>query len=92
VGGFVAYRCPGCGYEEPRLPLGRGRRPGPCLALFRCPNCRGVGTTWVSGERPPACGYCYHEEIELLPDDTRALDCPRCGGPGEVRPLAETWE
>lgn len=88
----MAYRCTACGYAEPRLALGRGRRPAPYLALFRCRNCRAVGTTWVGGGRPPLCTYCYDEAIELVPDDTRTLDCPRCGGPGRVSVLDGVWE
>ena len=92
MGGFVAYRCDACGYEEPRLPLGRGRQEGPYLALYRCDNCRGVGTAWVFPDRPPLCSYCYHEEIVLLADDTALIDCPRCGEPGRVVPVEGDWE
>jgi hypothetical protein len=92
MGAFVSYHCRHCRYEEPKIGVGRGRHPFPYLALYRCARCKTVGSTWVHEGQPPRCGVCYEEGVTLLADDTRRIDCPKCGNPASFRPVAGSWE
>jgi hypothetical protein len=92
MGGFVDYHCRHCRTEQTEIPVGRGRTASPYLKLFRCTRCKTVGSTWVEDDRPPRCGTCYEEGVELLPDDVTRIDCPRCGQPARFTPRAGGWE
>jgi hypothetical protein len=92
VGGFVAYRCKHCRYEESEIGIGKGKNPFPFLALFRCNKCKSVGSTWIQEHSTPRCGLCYEEGVTLLPDDTTHIDCPRCGKPAQFTPMEGSWE
>jgi len=92
MGGFVDFHCRHCRLELPEIPFGAGRNPSPALALFRCRRCKTVGSTWVYPGRTPQCGTCYEEGVELLPDDARDIDCPKCGKPARLTPRDGHWE
>lgn len=86
MGGYVDFRCQHCRYQETDIGVGKGKRPFPCLALFRCARCKSTGSTWVKENATPRCGLCYEEGVTLLPDDTTHIDCPRCGKPALFTP------
>lgn len=92
MGGFVDYRCQHCRTEFDDIPVGKGRQPSPYLALFRCTRCKTVGSTWVESNRAPRCGTCYEEGVELLPDDTADIVCPKCGNVARIMPKSGSWE
>jgi len=92
MGGFVDYRCRHCRTEIEDIPVGRGRQASPYLALFRCVRCKTVGSTWIENNQPARCGTCYEEGVELLPDDTTRITCPKCGEPANLTPKTGSWE
>jgi len=92
VGGFVDFSCKHCRYEQPDIGVGRGKRAYPYLALLRCAGCKCIGSTWIYEDGVAKCGICYHDAPVLLPDDTRQLDCPRCGKPATLTPKEGSWE
>ncbi|HEX9625841.1 MAG TPA: hypothetical protein VGA00_02760 [Acidiferrobacterales bacterium] len=92
MGGFVDFYCRHCRYAETDIGVGRGREEFPFLRLFRCDNCKSVGSTWVHENRIPRCSVCYHDAVTLLADDTRKLNCPKCGDPAEFVAKEGSWE
>ena len=92
MGIVVDFKCGFCKYEETNIGVGRGKNEFPFLVLFRCDNCKSIGSTWVYDKKIPLCSICYHDEIIILPDDTRRLNCPKCGEPAVITPRDETWE
>ncbi len=93
MGHKVDFACRACRYEERDLGVGRGRRPWPVLRLFRCDNCRSVGSAWVDEGGLARCSLCYHDDIVLLPDDAASVACPKCEERGVfTHHLGETWE
>lgn len=93
MGHKADFRCFGCRYEENDLAVGRGRRPGPYLRLFRCDNCHSIGSTWIEEGKTPRCSFCYHDEVKLLPDDVTLVECPKCEQRGTiVHRRDDTWE
>lgn len=92
MGGFVDFHCRQCRTEITEIPVGRGKQPFPYLALFRCRGCKTVGSTWIEENRPVRCGTCYEEGVELLPDDSTHLSCPKCGQPARLTPREGAWE
>lgn len=92
MGGFVDFKCRSCKYEETDIGAGRGRQAFPYLALFRCDNCKSVGSTWIHENRIPRCGACYSDGVTLLPDDVRVINCPKCGEPASFSPGKGSWE
>lgn len=92
MGGFVDFHCRHCRTELTEIPVGKGRVPSPWLALFRCAKCKTVGSTWVEDGRPARCGTCYEEGVELLPDGTTRISCPRCGEPARFSPRDGRWD
>ena len=92
MGSFVDFACKNCHYEEKAIGIGRGRNELPYLALFRCDHCHSIGSTWVHANRVPVCGNCYHDGLTLLPDDSRGVNCPKCGEPAKLTPKEGGWE
>lgn len=92
MGWFVDFRCRHCRYEELDIGVGRGRNEFPFLVLFRCDNCKTVGSTWVYENRLPICSHCYHDAVMVLPDDTVCVNCPKCGEPATLTRQEGTWE
>lgn len=92
MGFFVDFKCDFCKYEERAIAVGHGKSPIPFLALFRCDHCRSVGSTWVQERRIPHCSLCYHDAVTILPDDTRRLNCPKCGDPARITVGEGSWE
>jgi hypothetical protein len=92
VGGFVNFHCKQCRYEVTEIGVGKGKHPFPFLALYRCPKCKTVGSTWVNESETPRCGVCYEEGVTLLQDNTTHIDCPRCGKPAQFMPQEGVWE
>lgn len=87
---FICHRCH---YEERDIAIGHGRQPLPFLALFSCSNCHSVGSSWVGGERPVRCSFCYDEAITILADDTTAVACPKCQEPAYLtHRFDDVWE
>jgi len=91
VGSYVGFRCRYCGYEQPDIPLGRGRDAQQSLELFTCKRCRTVGSTWVRQGETPLCGHCYDEAIELPDPASGRITCPRCGEVGKLVPGQGEW-
>ena len=92
MGGFVDFACKHCRYEENDIGVGRGKREFPYLVLYRCDNCHSIGSAWVHENRAPLCTLCYHDDLTLLPDDTRSVNCPKCGEPAGLTPKEGRWE
>lgn len=92
MGGFVDFRCTHCRLEMEEIPVGKGRRPWPYLALYRCTRCKTVGSTWIQEDQPARCSVCYEDGVTLLPDDTTRVDCPKCGKPAQFTPRDGSWE
>ncbi len=93
MGHKVDFLCRACHYEERDLGVGCGRRPQPCLRLFRCDNCHSIGSTWVGAGGIPRCSLCYHDAITLLADDVMGVACPKCAAPGTFAHHREdVWE
>lgn len=92
MGFFVDLKCSACKYEETSLGVGRGKNPTPFLALFRCDRCKSIGSTWVQDGRNPRCSLCYHDAVTILPDDTRSVDCPKCGKPARIAVSEGSWD
>jgi predicted RNA-binding Zn-ribbon protein involved in translation (DUF1610 family) len=92
MGGFVKFSCMNCGYTEERIGYGHGNNPEPRLQLYRCGQCKTVGSTWVEGDRPPLCGGCYNKEITLLESKNASFDCPRCDTAARLSVREDTWE
>ena len=92
MGGFVSFKCALCRYEEPEIGVGRGHAEFPFLALYRCDNCKTIGSTWVEQNRLPRCAGCYHDAITILPDNTRRVNCPKCGEPARITPRDGDWQ
>ncbi len=92
MGGFVDFKCRFCRYEVTGIGVGRGRDEFPFLALYRCDHCQSVGSTWIHEQRIPHCSLCYHDAVTILPDDTRRVNCPKCGEPASVSPGPGSWE
>lgn len=91
MGTFVDFKCGYCKYEENHIGVGHGSNPSPRLALFRCPSCKTVGSTWVYPDRDPVCAHCYHEDIEILDAGARTVTCPKCGEPGHFTDADGEW-
>lgn len=79
MGSFVAFKCKFCQYEEPSIGVGSGKAATPSLALYRCNHCLAIGSTWVHDGKIPRCASCYDDAVIILPDDTRRVNCPKCG-------------
>jgi ribosomal protein S27E len=92
MGTFVDFRCSYCKYEELNIPVGHGREPEPHLALFRCDNCKTLGSTWIQPEREAVCSHCYHDKVTLFDTPPETVDCPKCGEPGKLTPAEGSWE
>jgi len=92
VGSFVSFRCKFCRYEEPQIAVGHGRSEFPFLALYRCNHCNSIGSAWIHESKIPRCSQCYDDAITILPDDTRRVNCPKCGEPGVIAPKEGSWE
>ncbi|MCR4346952.1 MAG: hypothetical protein NUV55_07095 [Sulfuricaulis sp.] len=92
VGSFVAFKCKFCQYEEPGISVGRGKAEMPFLALYRCNHCLTIGSTWVHEGKIPRCANCYDDAIVVMPDDTRRVNCPKCGEPAVITPKEGSWE
>ena len=92
MGSFVAFKCKFCQYEEPGIGVGRGKAEFPFLALFHCHHCHSLGSTWVYENKIPRCSQCYDDALTILPDDTRRVNCPKCGEPGVITPKEGSWE
>lgn len=92
MGRFVGFRCRFCKYEETGLGIGRGRTEFPFLKLYRCDNCKTIGSTWIYENRIPRCAGCYHDAITLLDDDARQVNCPKCGEPAPLTPQDGEWQ
>jgi len=85
VGSFVGFKCKFCQYEEPSIGVGRGKAEVPFLTLYRCNHCLTIGSTWIHDGKIPRCANCYDDAIVILPDDTRRVNCPKCGEPAVIR-------
>jgi len=92
VGSFVDFKCQFCQYEEPSIGIGRGKAEFPFLALYRCHHCHTIGSTWIYENRIPRCSQCYDDALTLLPEDTRRVNCPKCGEPAVIAPKEGSWE
>lgn len=93
MGHKAEFRCFSCRYEELDLGIGHGRHQSPYLSLFRCDHCHSVGSTWVVKGSAARCSLCYSDEPTLLGEDTKAIDCPKCGQPGTItHKREEVWE
>ena len=82
MGWFVDFKCKFCNYEENNIGIGHGEMEYPFLTLFRCDNCKTVGSTWIYEDKIPLCSHCYHAAISILSDGTTKLNCPRCAATG----------
>ncbi|BAU47094.1 hypothetical protein SVA_0513 [Sulfurifustis variabilis] len=40
----------------------------------------------------PRCAGCYHDAITLLEDDTRRVNCPKCGESARLTPRDGEWQ
>lgn len=92
MGHFVDFHCSFCKYEETNLGVGRGRVEFPFLKLYRCDNCKTIGSTWIYENRLPRCAGCYHDAIMLLDDDAQRVNCPKCGEPARLKPRDGEWQ
>lgn len=92
MGGYVGFQCKFCQYAEPDIGVGRGKAATPLLALCRCNHCHTIGSTWVHEGKVPRCANCYDDDIVILPDDTRRVNCPKCGESAVIRPTEGSWE
>ncbi len=92
MGEFLGYRCNYCGYEEARIPVGKGREEGLELKLFLCPSCKSVHSTWVRNGETPRCSLCYDRDIQMLEPITQKIICPKCGTDAVVTEEPGTWE
>lgn len=92
MGFFVDFKCDSCKYEEESIGVGHGKNPTPHLALYRCNQCKSIGSTWVSDGGIARCSLCYDEAVTILPDDTRRVDCPKCGKPARIAVREGSWE
>jgi len=91
MGRFVDLRYRFCNYTEARVGVGCGRAASPVLKLYTCSNCKSFGSTWIGADRAPTCSGCYHDAIEVLPDDARRTTCPRCGEIALITPIGGEW-
>ncbi len=92
MGFFVDFRCQNCRYEERDIGVGRGKSEFPFLALFRCDNCKTIGSTWINEHQLPLCAHCYHDAVVILPDDTTRVNCPKCGEPALITRKEGAWQ
>ena len=91
MGSFVGFMCKFCQYQEPSIGLGFGKAASPFLALYRCHHCNAIGSTWIHENKTPLCSQCYDEALTILPDDTRYVNCPKCGEQGMIVPKEGSW-
>lgn len=92
MGKLVAYRCEFCHYEEPQLAVGAGRDNRIVARLFMCPSCKSVGSAFVRDDGSVVCSICYHKDVQLLEDNARYVECPKCGEPGRFCALEGEWQ
>ena len=92
MGGFVRFQCKFCQYEESNIGVGRGQAEFPFLVLYRCNHCHTIGSTWAQENKIPRCSNCYDDAIVILPDDSRRVDCPKCGESALIAPAEGSWE
>ncbi|MCR4300624.1 MAG: hypothetical protein NUV51_03365 [Sulfuricaulis sp.] len=92
MGIYVGIKCKFCQYQEASIGVGRGQAEMPYLALYRCDHCHTIGSTWIHEGKIPRCSNCYDDAIGILPNDTRRVNCPKCGEPAAITPKEGVWE
>jgi hypothetical protein len=92
VGSYVGFKCRFCQYEETSIGVGHGKNVFPFLGLYRCNHCHTIGSTWIYENKIPRCSQCYDDALIMLPDDTRHVNCPKCGEPGVITSQPGSWE
>ncbi|HEU5337935.1 MAG TPA: hypothetical protein VFU39_01485 [Sulfuricaulis sp.] len=92
MGSFVSFKCKFCQYEEPNLGVGCGKAEMPFLSLYRCNHCHTIGSTWIHEGKIPRCSNCYDEAIVILPDNSRRVNCPKCGEPAVITSKEGSWD
>ncbi len=92
MGSFVAFKCKFCQYEEPGIGVGRGKADTPWLALYRCNHCLTIGSAWIDNGKIPRCASCYDDAIVILPNNTRRMNCPKCGESAMITLKEGSWD
>lgn len=92
MGEFLGFRCNYCGYEEARIPVGKGRDSEQELKLYVCACCNSVHSTWVRNGEAPRCSLCYDRDIRILEPVTQKISCPKCDTDAVLTEVPDTWE